>query len=96
MGAIFNAVKFETSDKKEVQAQWNEMTSKSLLEDGYSYSGEIGMLAGEISWKDVKKSSAELAEEYVEEHHDKWEFALAASFKDGQTKGWVVGGWCSS
>lgn len=96
MGAIFNTIKFETSDKKEVQAKWNELTERSLTEDGYAYSGEVGMLAGEISWKDVKKSSAELAEEYIEETHEKWEPPIAASYKEGQTKGWVVGGWCPS
>lgn len=41
-------------------------------------------------------SGREAAYEYMVEHHQKWEDAMAVSFMRNGAKHWLVGGWCSS
>lgn len=92
MGSQLDFRTYRTSDKNEVRTAWMEDVDRSLLEDGNSYSGRIGMLNGEIQWHPKKLNTQEEAVQYVMENHDKWEPPVAAQFDDG----WVVGGWCSS
>jgi hypothetical protein len=96
MGAIFNSVVYEKDDRAAIQKEWNASVEQSLYDSGFAYSGEIGMLAGDIKWQDKKLETAAQAEEYLEDHHEKWEPAMAVSFLKDGAKHWMVGGWCSS
>jgi hypothetical protein len=96
MGACFNSRVFSTDDREAITRSWDNAVEQSLYEDGHSYSGEIGMLRGSIQWVDKELENEDTAEDYVVDHHEKWEPAMAVSFTLDGKKAWLVGGWCSS
>ena len=97
MGASNDSRTYLTTDKAVIKKKWNEAVEDSLHEDGHSYSGCIGMLGTGIEkWKDLQLPTQAEAQEYIDDNHDKWDGAMAVSFKEGDKEGWVVGGWCSS
>jgi hypothetical protein len=96
MGACLDYRFFPTTDKKIVTERWESAVKLSQHEDGHSYSGSIGMLGTKIaSWRDVKVTVDE-AIDWLDEHHEKWKPGVAISIVDGEQKGWLVGGLCSS
>jgi hypothetical protein len=92
MGAEFNCRRFDESDKAQVKSLWDAAVSSDLHENGRSYSGSIGMLAGPIQWRSERFASREEAENFLADNHQKWSPAMAV----GCGNGWIVGGWCSS
>jgi hypothetical protein len=98
MGASFNHRIFPaTTDKKEITKEWGYLVSESLHQDGHSYSGGIGMLGHTIAkWIDLKLPDLNKAVEYIEEKQEKWDPAIAVSYKKGNDIYWCIGGWCSS
>lgn len=96
MGANFDCRVFDVADRKAVSKKWFDAVEQSSWDDGHQYSGCIGMMSGEIVWRDLLLPSPAAAADYVESHHEKWEPPIAASYsKDGKV-GWVVGGLCAS
>jgi hypothetical protein len=98
MGASFQAMSFDITDRQEICKQWDAEVENSQYESGHCYSGEIGMLgfSDGIEWRDLSLSSRQAAEEYIESHQEKWEPAMAVSFVEDGKPGWVVGGSCPS
>ncbi len=92
MGAELDFRTYRTFDKSEIRKAWTDDVEASLIANGNSYSGCIGMLGGEIQWHPKKLSTQDEAIQYLTENHDKWEPPVAVQFIEG----WVVGGWCSS
>ncbi len=92
MGAELDFRTYRTFDKSEVRKSWIDDVDRSLMENGNSYSGCIGMLGDNIQWRTQKVHTQEEAVQYIMENHDKWEPPIAVQFIEG----WVVGGWCSS
>lgn len=80
MGAELSTRLFNTSDRNLIKEQWANIVAQSLHEDGSSYSGNIGMLGKDIAvWHDLR-GSREDAENYIEDHQEKWEPAIAVSY----------------
>lgn len=97
MGATTDFCVFKIADKKTVKAKFNDACEDARYERGSGgYTGCIAEFGSIESWKELLLPSARAAEDYIVEHHEKWDGAMAVSFKleDGAF-GWVVGGWCS-
>lgn len=78
---VYKVVKSDVDDKEEIKKRFAESVDRSCREDGCSYSGEIGMFGPNIvSWKNLSGTQFQ-AEEYIENHHQKWDGAMAASFQ---------------
>lgn len=72
MGSSLQFLEFTTDDKKKIQKEFDEAVEESLMEDGHSYSGEIGMLGrSNIKWKVKVHDTLGEAEVYLSEHHYK-------------------------
>ena len=95
MGASLNCVSFASDAKDKIKESWDSMVQDSLWEDGHSYSGGIGMLAGPINWRDMRLESSAAAEDYISERHAKWDGPMSVSYAKGDKSGWIIGGWCS-
>ena len=73
--------------------RWNSDVEQSQHESGHSYSGEIGMLGKGFDMSSHIAEDTNEAHDYICDHHDKWDGAMAVKTKDGFV---VIGGWCSS
>lgn len=95
MGASFSCRTYDLSklSMDEVKTQWNEEVESSLYEDGHNYSGEIGMLGKGFEVQRIVADNEHDADEYICEHQQKWDGAMAVKTKDNKI---VIGGWCSS
>ena len=80
MGASTDYRVFNYNDKSKIKSEWDAEVEQSKREDGYSYSGQIGMLGSIGGWKNLKFSTQEQAGDALFELHDKWSDALAVSF----------------
>jgi hypothetical protein len=81
MGANMDCRTFRMNDRKKIEKEWASKVEDSRHEDGTSYSGCIGMLGTKIAkWHDLKLASENKAHEYISEHQEKWEPAIAVSF----------------
>ena len=82
MGGSLDTRIYFTEDKEAIETEWNADVDQSRSMDGTSYSGCIGMLEGFIDFVCIKplNSQAE-ANEYVSEHHRKWDGPMAVPFK---------------
>ena len=106
MGAEYSYRSFPTEDKNKIASKWELMVEKCLWENGHEYTGCIGMLGDSIQWSTCEpKASIELAHEYIEENHEKWQSALGVPYfytkknehgVEEKRIGYIVGGWCSS
>lgn len=83
-----------------VRKVFAEAQEQSWYESGHSYSGEIGMASG-IEFPKVEPFASEkAAREWLEDHCEKWEAALAVRIPSAGRKGhrhwWLIGAWCAS
>ncbi len=99
MGASFDRRVYPGAmTRAEVQDQFSSDRSQSQYENGHSYSGAIGMLAGPVEFKNRTFASVAEAENWLGDNHNKkWgpAYAVRAEPPGGEAK-WVVGGNCSS
>jgi len=105
MGACFDVRVLKKSDcptKAEVRERFRQIQDADCFENGHSYSGTIGMASG-LKFVDMSFDSIDEAEEWVDDHAEKWEEALCVSAKgflgDGspdKVDFWVIGAICSS
>lgn len=106
MGAEYDSRSFPTDDKQTITKRWADMVDTCLSENGHQYSGCIGMLGDSIQWIDCEpKESKALANEFIEENHEKWQSGLGVPYLYNKKNeheveekkiGYLVGGWCSS
>lgn len=96
MGASldFRTYKYDLG-KEKVKKMFEDDCDISRSESGRSYSGEIGMLGTVKQWLDLNLDGYAV-EEYIAEHHQKWDAAMAVSGTIKGVKYWWIGGWCSS
>jgi hypothetical protein len=97
MGAQMSTRTYKIADQKTVEAKFDDACEEARYEYGHGgYTGTIAEFGAIGSWKDLLLPSANEAEDYIDENHEKWDDAMAVSFKteDGSF-GWVVGGWVS-
>lgn len=83
--------------RDQVKKRFAEIQQQDCYENGHSYSGTIGMARG------IKFPNAPLfadfhaADEWIADHAQKWEEALAVqTFNKAGDPIWVIGAWCSS
>jgi len=81
MGACLSYRTYKESARDKVAKAFDYDVSRSRSEDGSSYSGEIGMLLGIAAWKDLRLTTEQDAIDYISKHHDKWDGAMAVSFR---------------
>jgi hypothetical protein len=82
MGASLQSCTFRSQNRSEIERKWNSAVEQSRQEDGTSYSGCIGMLGTGIAcWHDKKFNSLNEADEFLSDEHDKWERAIAVSYR---------------
>ena len=89
--------------KEEAEKRFRIAQDQSGHEDGHSYSGCIGVMPGGVNWVNKTFTSAFDAEVYITKHHEKWESAMGVEYvqvveedEPKETRGFVIGGWCSS
>src|SRR3990167_9606255 len=81
MGGCFDSRTYSISDKKEIESKFREAQRSSRRSSGSEYSGEIGVMQEGIGrWHDLRLASSREADEWLQEHHNKWESAEAVSF----------------
>ena len=90
MGACFNARVYDLTD--DYENLFNASVEASLYEEGHSYSGGIGMLGKGFRIIPTIAKDTKEAHEYICDHHQKWDGAMAMKTQDGKI---VIGGWCS-
>jgi hypothetical protein len=81
--------------KEKVKKLFEADCQSDAYENGHSYSGTIGMLRTVGKWLDLNLDGY-AAEAYIDEHHQKWDAAMAVSGTLKGIKYWWIGGWCSS
>jgi hypothetical protein len=98
MGASFNYRLFgDFLDRKTIAKMWDDMCEQSRHDRGHSYSGDIGMLRGNVQWHEEVLPAQHLAYEFVlQNHKEKWDPPVAAPYvNETGHKIWLIGGWCS-
>lgn len=83
MGASLNAIVFRSNDRAKITKDFEVMAEQERHQSGHSYSGTIGELHGSIRWNDLKLENERAANEWLSEHHEKWDGPMAVSFKGG-------------
>ena len=103
MGACTDFRTYTGFTKEEAEKRFRIAQDESAYEDGNSYSGCIGVMPRGISWANETFPSASEAQGYIAKHHEKWEPAMGAAYvqvveedEPKETRGFVIGGWCSS
>ena len=87
----------EAIERDKIIKDHNEMVDQSLVEDGNSYSGCIGMFGHGIGFSSKVFEDQESAEEYIADTHEKYEPAMAVKYVAGADGfRWLIGGWVSS
>jgi hypothetical protein len=98
MGGSLNHRLFADHLGKDVIVKiWDDLCEQSRYDHGHSYSGDIGMLRGNIEWHDALLSSRSEASDFISDNHkEKWSPPVAVSFNEEGVKFWLIGGWCRS
>lgn len=80
MGATTDYYTFSTNDKAKIKKDFGRACEQARYEDGNEYPGSIACFHSIRDWRDMQFSSEREAIEYLCEHHEKWEPAMAVSF----------------
>jgi len=81
MGASFNAISYQGT-RDQVLKKWNSDVEDTQYECGHggNYTGSISELGKGFNDTGKTFKSREEAEEYIEEHHQKWDGAMAVRY----------------
>ena len=84
MGADFNTIAF-VGTKEQVLREWNSEVEQAQYECGHggNYTGSISELGKGFSDTGKVFNSRSEAEDYIEEHHQKWDGAMAVQYFEG-------------
>ena len=103
MGAEIDYRTYTNFTKEAAEQRFLEDQKQSGYEDGHSYSGCIGVMPPGVEWTNKTFTSASEASDYIMQKHEKWEPAMGVAYvqtveedEPKETKGFVIGGWCSS
>lgn len=81
MGACFNTMRVDgKATKEQVTTEFNARCNQDGYESGHSYSGSFSQFQG-LRFTDMVFDVAEVAEEYVSGHGEKWGPAVAVRHK---------------
>ena len=82
MGANYDSRIYLIDDKKVIEKHWEADVGQSVAEDGYSYSGCIGMLDNSIDWVRIVPFNSQVeASDYISENARKFGGPMAVPFK---------------
>jgi hypothetical protein len=95
MGAEFNTLKVDSTDRLAIRKAFDSAQSSDLHDNGHSYSGGIGMAEG-LEFKDKTFETYQDAETWLCDNAQKWENALAVTLLKHNKKYTLIGAWCSS
>jgi hypothetical protein len=96
LGANFNFLTAKDMPQAELTRKFDDLRQRDLIENGNSYSGSWGMAQG-LAFRSEHFASEAAAEEWLSEHAEKWEAALAVTYTDaGGQERYAIGAWCSS
>ena len=89
MGACFNVLQFK-GNINQVKAKWNSAVEDAIYECGHggNYTGSISELGNGFQQINKVFDNYDEAHEYIEEHHQKWDGAMAVRYlaEGGLTK----------
>jgi hypothetical protein len=96
MGANFATLIVNSIDRSEVRRAFEAEQDRTAYDYGHSYSGELNMAPGLTLELSTELESEDAALEFLASKAQKWENAIAVTFKDknGQ-KATAIGAWCS-
>lgn len=98
MGANFQTMTVSADlTRAEVKDVFRQAQDDDRYENGHSYSGGFGMATGLTFIDKFEFADESRAYEYLDEHCQKWQDALAVKFvrEDGKAK-WLIGAVCAS
>lgn len=97
MGAFYNTMRRDGDlTKDQLRSVFEAAQQQDRYENGHMYSGGFGMAAG-LSITDKKFTGWQEADEYLQEHCQKWENALAVRLEEkGEPPVWYIAAWCAS
>ena len=94
MGAEFNFAELKAKDDKAALAEAREVIERAGRKYGHGgYSGSFAECPSATVAEAEPFDSPDAAEEWLEEHAEKWRDALIVKTKDGS---YYMGAWCSS
>lgn len=95
MGCEFQMIKSVGIDKNIARIRFKNAQDEDRQENGNSYSGGIGMAEG-LEFKNETFEDYSLAKEYLRNTCQKWEAALAVTYKDKEGNlNYLIGAMCS-
>ena len=95
MGACSNFMTVETTNKPEVEKEFNEYVEECLYEYGHScYNGTFSTCDGLKVSSKVFEDEKE-ARDYILKNTEKWGYALAVTVKIDKGDYTLIGGWCA-
>ena len=79
-----------------VLASFREACEQERHWSGHAgYSGTVAEMTTVAAWHDLDLDGEQQAMGHIEDRHQKWDEAMAVSFRRDGQKFWVVGGWVS-
>ncbi len=97
----------KNKNKDEITKGWNEAIDQDQYDHGHDgYSGSIQTMGKGLTFKSGLHETKEAAEDYIADHHEKWNPAIAVQVMARTPKGrikkvkgkpvfgyWLIGGW---
>lgn len=81
MGATIDYYTFPESDKARINKEFATACEQARYEDGHEYPGSIACFTSIGAWRDKQFTSEREAADYLADNHEKWEPAMAVSFR---------------
>ena len=79
MGASFNVLTFNTDNQQEIRDQFKALCEEQRQDSHDGFTGTVAELHDIGKWCDLRLTRED-AENYLAQHHEKWEDAMAVSF----------------
>lgn len=95
MGANYISFNTPIREKKDILSEFQQAQDQDRYENGHCYSGGIGMARG-LKFLVSSFSSDQAADEWLVDHCQKWDAALAVVVqKNNQADHYRIGAWCA-
>jgi hypothetical protein len=96
MGTALDTITLGDLPRSDLKKKFAEATEEARYENGHGgYTGTIAEMSTIARFVDRECASRDEAENHIGENHNKWDQAMAVSFREDGKKRWVVGGFCS-
>ena len=97
MGASFISTRIDSINKEVVKKEFNEIWEEARDYYGSNpYNGSFSTFEKNVTFVYTTFDSEKSAEEYIEEHQEKWGPAMAVIVKEGNNEPYtLLGGWAA-